>query len=126
MCRSGGSGRHSCYYWITRFTGVKLTKSTRCCGVEDWPDADKLDYYRLLETANGMAVGCGADNRRAPSPSNRWNPPQIQAGVCRLPEGGLCKSYTALLARSSAILKSFPIPIVTGPITVRSVKPIVH
>ena len=31
------------------------------------------------------------------------DPPQIQAGVCRLPEGGLCKSYTALLARSSAI-----------------------
>src|SRR5262249_29902118 len=48
---------------------------------------------------------------------------QIQAGVCRLPEGGLCKSYTALLARSSAIRKSFPIPIVTGRITVRSVKP---
>lgn len=43
----------------------------------------------------------------------------------RIPEGDLCKSYTALLARSSAILTSFPIPIVTGRITVRSVKHIV-
>lgn len=38
----------------------------------------------------------------------------------------LCRSYTALLARSSAILKSFPIPIVTGQITVRSAKRIVR
>ena len=45
-------------------------------------------------------------------------------GVCQLPEEGLCKSYTALLARSSAILKNFPIPTVTGRITVRSVQPI--
>jgi hypothetical protein len=104
-------GYHSRYYWITGFAGVKLTKSAHCCGVEDWPDADELDCYRLLEMANGMPVGCRADNRRDPSPSNGWNRPQIQAGVCRLPEGGLFKSYTALLARSSAILKSFPIPI---------------
>src|ERR1700757_4398695 len=38
----------------------------------------------------------------------------------------LCRSYTASLARSSAILKSFPIPIVTGQITVRSAKRIVR
>ena len=100
-------------------------RNARCCDMEDWPDADELDCCRLLEMPGGMAVGCGADNRRAPSLSNRENPPQIQAGVCRLPEGGLCKSYTALLARSSAFLKSFPIPIVTGRITVRSVKPII-
>lgn len=35
------------------------------------------------------------------------------------------QSYAALLARSSAILRSFPIPIVIGWITVRSAKPIV-
>src|SRR5215469_13759277 len=80
-------------------TGHGKTESTlhyhaRCCDVEDWPDADQFDCCRLLETHSGMAVGCGADNRRAPSPSNRENPPQIQSGVCRLPEGGLCKSYT--------------------------------
>ena len=83
-------------------------ENARHCDEEDWLDADELDCSRLLEMATGIA--CGAGNRRAPSPSNRENPPQIHAGVCRLPIGDLCKSYTALLARSSVILKSFPIP----------------
>ena len=46
-------------------------RNARCCDMEDWPDADELDCCRLLEMPGGMAVGCGADNRRAPLPSNR-------------------------------------------------------
>jgi hypothetical protein len=43
---------------------------------------NELGCCGFLETVSGMAVGCGADNRRAPSPSNRENPSQIQAEVC--------------------------------------------
>src|SRR5215813_6084243 len=48
------------------------------------------DCCRLVETASGMAVGCGRTSE-GPRLSNRENPPQIQTGVCRLPEGDLCK-----------------------------------
>ena len=46
----------------------------------------------------------------------RW----IPAGVWRLPEGGLSKSYTVSLARSSNMRRKFPIRIVTGRTTARN------
>jgi len=74
-----------------------------------------------------LANGCGMWSGQSEGSlfSNRENPPQIQAGLCRLPQRGLCKSCIALLARSRAIQKSFPAPIVIGRIIARNVKPAV-
>lgn len=58
------------------------------------------------------------NNRRARSLCSHESPPQIQAGAYRLPEGGLCKSYAPLLARSSNTPKSFPTRIAIARITV--------
>ena len=36
-----------------------------CCDVEDRPEAENSIVIAFLEAASGIAVGCGADNRRA-------------------------------------------------------------
>jgi hypothetical protein len=72
-----------------------------------------------------MAVGCGADNRRALAFRTVRTLRRSKREFADSRKEVYAKSYTALPARSSAILKSFPIPTITGRITVRSVKLIV-
>jgi len=84
-----------------------------------------LDEGRLLESAGGMAAGCGADNRRALAfRTVRTLRRSKRESADSLKEMQILHRLAGPIQRS-AIRKSFPIPIVTGRIIVRSVKPIV-